>query len=76
MAFDGLNPNCALWLFHIQHLQIQRDGVMKQTELACLEARAAAQALVVTLWESVIRCGYYNCPAHLGCFAVGAPSVK
>lgn len=28
MAFDGLNPNCPLWLFHIQHLQIQWDGVM------------------------------------------------
>lgn len=74
MAFDGLNPNCALWLFHVQHLQIQRDDVMNQTELACLEAWAAAQVLAVTLWESLIQCSYYDCPAPLGCFAVSTIS--
>lgn len=65
MTFDGLNPNCALWLFHVQHLQIQRDGVINQPELVCLEAWAAAQVLAAMLWESVIPCSYYDHPAHI-----------
>ncbi|XP_014797126.1 PREDICTED: sorting nexin-6 [Calidris pugnax] len=73
MAFDGFNPYCALWVFHVQHLHIQRDismsRVKNQTELACLEARAAAQVLVITLWESVGQRSHYGHPAHPGCFA-------